>query len=153
MEKKEQGRRSEGIESTLHQKCDIALSRGLSLQDSSPSISNACFWFIYFSGIWLCRVFVAFCSGFLWVAVSGGYSSLRCVVFSLQWPLLWQSTGSRRVGSAVAAHVLSHTSACGVFWDQGLNPCPLHWQANSYPLLHQVSPLKCMFLSIHFSGW
>ena len=112
------------MESTLHQKCDIALSRGLSLQDSSPSISNACFWFIYFSGFWLCRVFVAFCSGFLWVAVSGGYSSLRCVVFSLQWPLLWQSTGSRRVGSAVAAHALSHLGMQGLL-EPGIEPMSL----------------------------
>ena len=31
------------------------------------------------------------------VAVSGGYSSLRCAGFSLQWLLLLQSTGSRHV--------------------------------------------------------
>ena len=29
------------------------------------------------------------------VAASGGYSLLRCVGFSLQWPLLLQSTDSR----------------------------------------------------------
>ena len=32
------------------------------------------------------------------VAVSGGYSLLRCVGFSLRWLLLLWSTGSRRVG-------------------------------------------------------
>ena len=26
---------------------------------------------------------------------------------------------------------------CGLFPDQGLNPCPLHWQADSQPLRHQ----------------
>ena len=30
--------------------------------------------------------------------------------------------------------------ACGIFPDQGLNLCPLHWQADSYPLRHQGSP-------------
>ena len=32
------------------------------------------------------------------VAVSGGYASLRCAGFSLQWLLLLRSTSSRRVG-------------------------------------------------------
>ena len=27
-------------------------------------------------------------------------------------------------------------TACGIFLDQGLNPCPLHWQAGSQPLNH-----------------
>ena len=28
----------------------------------------------------------------------------------------------------------------GIFPDQGLNPCPLHWQMDSQPLHHQGSP-------------
>ena len=31
-------------------------------------------------------------------------------------------------------HGLSCSEACGVFLDQGSNSCPLHWQADSYPL-------------------
>ena len=46
---------------------------------------------------WLCWVFVAMC-GLSLVAVSGGYSSLRCAGFSLSWLLLLRSTGSRHVG-------------------------------------------------------
>ena len=38
------------------------------------------------------------CAGFSLAAVSGGYSSLRCVGFSLQWLLLLQSVGSRHTG-------------------------------------------------------
>ena len=34
--------------------------------------------------------------------------------------------------------------ACGIFPDQGSNPCPLHWQADSQPLRHQGSPV-CRF--------
>ena len=30
--------------------------------------------------------------------------------------------------------------ACGIFLDQGLNPCPLSWQENSWPLSHQEAP-------------
>ena len=52
------------------------------------------FFLIYF---WLCWVFIAAC-GFSLVAASGGYSSLQCVGFSLQWLLLLWSTGSRHAG-------------------------------------------------------
>ena len=52
---------------------------------------------------------------------------------------LW-STGSRRAGSAVVAHGPSCSAACGIFPEQGSNPCPLHWQADSQPLRHQGSP-------------
>ena len=40
----------------------------------------------------------------------------------------------------VVAHVLSCSAAYGTFPDQGLDPCPLRWQADSYPLYHQGSP-------------
>ena len=50
--------------------------------------------FIYF---WLCWVFVA-ARGLSLVAVSGGYSSLWCMGFSLQWLLSLRSTGSRCAG-------------------------------------------------------
>ena len=39
--------------------------------------------------------------------------------------------------SVIVVHGLSSSVACGIFQDQGSNPCPLHWQANSYPLYHQ----------------
>ena len=81
------------------------------------------------------------------VAASGGHSSSRCAGLSLSWPLLLQSTGSRRAGSVVMAHGPSCSAACGIFPDQGSNPRPLHWQADSQPLRHQGSPnsplLKC----------
>ena len=46
---------------------------------------------------WLRWVFVAV-HGLSLVAVKGGYSSLRYVVFSLRWLLLLQSMGSRCTG-------------------------------------------------------
>ena len=75
------------------------------------------------------------------VAASGGHSSSRCTGLSLSWPLLLRSTGSRRTGSAVVAHGPSCSAACGIFPDQGSNPCPLPWQADSQPLCHQGSPI------------
>ena len=94
---------------------------------------------------WLRWVFIA-AHGLSLVAVSKGYASLRCVGFSLQWLLLLRSTGSRHAGfsscgtraqylrltgsraqgSVVVAHGLSCSATCGIFPDQGSNPCPLH---------------------------
>ena len=105
---------------------------------------------------WLHWVFVA-ARGLSLVAVSGGHSSLWCGGFSLRWLLLLWSTGSRHSGfssrstrasvvvalgsvvvalgfqsavSVVVVHGLSCSAACGIFPDQGLNPCPLHCQAD-----------------------
>ena len=78
---------------------------------------------------------------------SGGHSSSRCAGLSLSRPLLLRSTGSRRTGSVVVAHGLSCSAACGIFPDQGLNPCPLHWQADSQPLHHQGSPRPLLLRS------
>ena len=75
------------------------------------------------------------------VAVSRGHSSSWCAGLSPSWPLPLRSTGSRRAGSAVVAHGPSCSAACGILLDQGTNPCPPHWQADSQPLRHQGSPL------------
>ena len=74
------------------------------------------------------------------VVASGGHSSSRCAGLSPSRPLLLRSTGSRCAGSAIVAHGPSRSAACGIFLDQGSNPCPLHWQADSQPLRHQGSP-------------
>ena len=74
-----------------------------------------------------------------------GHSSSQCAGLSLSWPLLLRSTGSRRAGSVIVAHGPSCSAARGIFPDQGSNPCPLHWQADSQPLRHQGSPLPLIF--------
>ena len=43
-------------------------------------------------------------------------------------------------GSIVVAHRRSCSTAWGIFPDQGLNPCLLHWQPDSSTLSHQGSP-------------
>ena len=98
--------------------------------------------FIYlFIHLWLCCVFVSV-RGLSLVAASGGHSSSQCAGLSLSRPLLLRSTGSRCAGSVVVAHGPSCSEACGIFPDQGSNPCPLHWQADSQLLRHQGSPGK-----------
>ena len=82
---------------------------------------------------------------------SGGHSSSPCAGLSLSWPLLLRSTGSRCAGSEVVAHGPSCSVACGIFPDQGSNPCLLHQQADSQPLCHQGSPFfkKKIYLFIY----
>ena len=113
------------------------------------SFNNSIFFFfflkIYLLIDWLlCWVFVSV-RGLSPVAASGDHSSSRCAGLSLLRPLLLRSTGSRRAGSAAVAHGPSCSAACGILPDQGSNPCPLHWQADSERLRHQGSP---QFLNI-----
>ena len=108
-------------------------------------IKNFIYLFIY---LWLCWVFVSV-RGLSLVAASGGHSSSWCAGLSLSQPLLLWSTGSRRAGSAIVAHGTSRSAACGVFPEQGSNPCPLHWQADSQPLRHQGSPKQLFMLETY----
>ena len=105
------------------------------------------FKFIYYLFIiyfWLCWVFISV-RGLSLVAASGGHSSSPCAGLLLSRPLLLRSTSSRCAGSVVVAHGPSCSAARGIFSDQGSNPCPLHWQADSQPLCHQGSPESIIF--------
>ena len=86
------------------------------------------------------------------VEASRGHSSSQCTGLSLSWPLLLWSTGSRRAGSVVVAHGPSCSTACGIFPDQGSNPCPLHWQVYSQPLYHQGSP-QILISYLFYTYW
>ena len=103
--------------------------------------------FYLFIYLWLCWVFVSV-RGLSLVVASRGHSSSRCAGLSLSRPLLLRSTGSRRAGSAIVAHGPSRSVACGIFPDQGSNPCPLHRQADSQPLRHQGSPSTIIVLKL-----
>ena len=100
--------------------------------------------------------------GFSPGAVSGDYSSSRSVGFSLRWLSYcgaW-TLGYRGFSRKAQAQQLWWTGACGIFLDQGSNPCLLHWQAYSLSLTHQESPQNPNFLitrlvssSITCSNW
>ena len=107
--------------------------------------------FIYlFFYLWLCSVFGSV-QGPSPVAASGGHPSSQCVGISLLQPLLLQSTGSRHAGSVIVAHGPSCSAACGILLEQGSNPHPLHWQADSQPLRHQGSPTFNVLMSYFIS--
>ena len=78
------------------------------------------------------------CAAFSSCSEQGGYSRCGvpascCIGFSRcgAWVLgAWAS----RVEAQGLSSLPTLTPACGIFPDQGLNSCPLHWQADSYPL-------------------
>ena len=93
---------------------------------------------------WACRIFFYFfnsCAGSSLLpglfssCGERGLLSSRYTGLSLQRLLLLQSTGS-----IVVAQGHGCSMACRIFLNQGSNPCPLHWQADSLPLSHQRSP-------------
>ena len=61
--------------------------------------------------------------------------------------------GLSSAGSVVVACGLSCSEACGIFLDQGSNPCPLHWQADSYLLDHQGNSTFSFLLSMGLRAW
>ena len=68
-------------------------------------------------------------------ALGCGVQASHCSGFSRET----QAPG-RRASVAVAPGV-SYSAACGTSPEQGLNLGPLPWQADSYQLCHQGSPL------------
>ena len=98
------------------------------------------------------------CSGFSLVVVSRGYSLVAVKGFSSQWLLLLWSTGS---GCTGFSSWVAWAEACGIFPGRELNLCPLLWQADSYPLYHQGSPLvihfkeilACVYQDMYWQCW
>ena len=90
--------------------------------------------------------------GLLFVAVPGLLIVVACLVVEqgLQARGLQQllhagsvvvAHGLLSAGSVVVVHGPSCSAACGIFPDQGSNPCPLNQQVDSQPLRHQGSPV------------
>ena len=69
----------------------------------------------------------------MWASHYSGFSCCR------EWAL-------GRLWSIIVAHGISCPVACGIFPDQGLNLCTLHWQVDSQPLDHQRSPYMCVYI-------
>ena len=97
------------------------------------------------------------CVSFSLVAVSRGYSLvavwrfLICCGFSCYRTQAighagFSSCGLRSWGSWALEHRLSWSKPCGIFSDQGLNLCLLHWQADSLSLSHQEGSFSCIFM-------
>ena len=107
--------------------CSITFLGLIHVASISSSLTPIFFFF------WLHWVFTAALRLSL-VEASKGYSSCSVQAFH------HSSLSLRSVGSIVMAHGLCCSSACEIFLEHGWNLCPLHWQADSYPLYHQGSP-------------
>ena len=117
-------------------------ARGQRYGDICICITDSLFFLKGSVFLFFCLIIYLFLAvrGLSLVVASGGHFSLRCAGLSLSRPPLLRSTGSRCTGSVIVAHGPSYSAACGILPDQGSNPCPLHWQADSQPLRHQGSP-------------
>ena len=81
----------------------------------------------------MCWIFIAVLRELSLVAVSRGCSLVvivwasHCRGFSCCGAQALGPTGFSSCGAQLSCSV-----ACGVCLDQGLNPCPLHWQVDSF---------------------
>ena len=119
-----------------------ALSQMLNRNITKQMLFLFFYYFILFIYFWLLWFFVAV-HGFLQLRQVGttlrcGVRASHCGSFSCcgAWALGTRASvvvahGLQSAGSVVVAHGLSCSAACGIFLDQGSNPCPLHWQADS----------------------
>ena len=93
--------------------------------------SNSSFYFLKcYLFIWLYWVFTALCGLSLGVA-SRSSSLLGVLGLLIAGASLIAEDGLWSTDSVVGARGLSCSEACGIFPDQGSNPCPLHWQVDS----------------------
>ena len=98
------------------------------------------------------------CSGFSLAAECRGHSPVALlglftavaspVEQGLQgaWAPVVVASRLQSTGWVVVMHQLNCSLACELFPDQGLNPCLLHWQADSLPLSHQGNPSPTLVL-------
>ena len=79
---------------------------------------------VYFNFFWLYWVFAA--HGLSLVVESGGYSLVVVCGLLIAVASLVASHRLCTWASVIVMHGLSCPMECGIFLDQGLNPCPLH---------------------------
>ena len=115
------------------------------------------FFFFFFqddvSGFFLSYLFIFgcvgssfLCEGFSLVVASKGHSKSRCAGLTVAASLVvGHRLQTRRLSSCGSGP--SCSTVCGIFPDQGSNPCPLHWRADSQPLRHQGSPSVSFLLA------
>ena len=112
---------------------------------TSLSIQYLFFFLNYLSACWVFAAVRPFASYGEQKLCSAGRAWTAVVVSLVVEPgSVVVASGPWSMGSIAVAPGPSGPAACGIFPDQGLNPCLLHWQVESLPLSHQGSP----FISI-----
>ena len=79
------------------------------------------------------------CEGFSLVVVSRDDALVVVCGLLIAVASIAETPRLASAGSVVVACGLSCSETCRIFQDQGSNPCPLRWQADSHPLDHQGS--------------
>ena len=101
------------------------------------------------SGLHCCVQSFSSCSEQGQLSSSGAWAS-HCSGFSCCGAQALGHAGSvvaaHGLQSLAVAHGLICSTAHGIFPDQRLNPHPLHWQGDSYPLYHQGSSLIIFYI-------
>ena len=117
-----------------------------------PFVSSQCFLKLILAVLGLCC-----CMGFCLLAANGGCAVVVTQVSHCSGISCW---GSQEAGSVLVAGRLSCSSVCGIFLDQGSNPCLLHWQVDFFteppgkPLDYQFLNAKNAIKdSLHYIFW
>ena len=103
------------------------------------------FFFFFFNLLGLCCWVFAAEPELSLAAVTGGSSLVVVLRLLIAVASPVAGPGLYIAGSAIW-HMGLDTKACGIFQDQGSNPCPLRWQEDSQPLDHQRSPKPTLVL-------
>ena len=91
-----------------------------------------------FFNVFLKKLLIFGCAGSL--VICGLFSSCGAPASHCSGFSPWEERAVGAWASVAVAHGLSCSVACGIFPDQESNLYPLHWQADSLPLMHQGSP-------------
>ena len=106
-------------------------------------LSKKKFFFNNFTHLFLAVLGLRCCAGFSLVAASRATNyrvqASHCAGVSCGARTLGH-VGFSSCGSRALEHRLSCSTACGIFPDQGWDPCLLYWQADSSSLSHWGSP-------------
>ena len=150
---------------------NIGYSRNRSQEGTSEQVPSFQKIIIY---LFLAVLDVSCCTQTFYSCGERGYSLVDVRGLLMQWLLLLWSKGSRarkfqwlwHTGSVIVIPRLqstdsivvvpglsSSTVACGIFLDQGSNPCLLNWQMDSLPLSHQESPSKFFHILFLWIVW
>ena len=101
------------------------------------SFSRGCLFTSFFSPIFIYLLLLAvvglhcYMQAFSSCSDQGLYSSCSAWASHCSGFSCWRARALECMGSLVVAHGLSCPMTCGIFLDQGLNLCPLHWQEDS----------------------
>ena len=95
------------------------------VNNTAMNIRLTCIFFLFKKFINLCLAVLGFCCCPKAFSCCSGQASHCSGISCCRAQVLGH------MGSVAVAHGLSCPVACGIFQDQGSNPCPLHWQVDS----------------------